>query len=244
MMRLAEVGSRKLSDILLHRPPIHTFDTEQPSAVVFRAESYRLSTDAAWRGSTRGPLAELPSCRGRCMAVEVLGENGMGRQRQETRKQRRLRLIAEAQDLVEDRARLCDLCRRRMRYFPVRGETIVRNPARQWSWRCYACASSPMRIAAFLAGQGIPVEKELEYCRQIAADLVERFEELKREKATPLLDEAMERLCWQMQAMGEAMSLCEEAIALGNLIVMKRPRGQPAIAALRSPDLPSASSPL
>jgi hypothetical protein len=35
-------------------------------------------------------------------------------------------LLAEAHDLVNDRALPCELCRRRMRYFPERSDVAVR----------------------------------------------------------------------------------------------------------------------
>ena len=47
-------------------------------------------------------------------------------------------LLAEARDLVRDRAILCELCRRRMRYFPASDEEAVRGFGRALAGNYFA----------------------------------------------------------------------------------------------------------
>jgi hypothetical protein len=64
-------------------------------------------------------------------------------------------LLAEAHDLVSDRALPCELCRRRMRYFPVRGDVAMRCYRRGYGWRCLACTAGAVIVGSRLSGRGI-----------------------------------------------------------------------------------------
>jgi hypothetical protein len=164
----------------------------------------------------------------------------MGTHQLETQQQRWRRINREAQDLVEDRGRPCDLCRRRMRYFPVRGRVVVRAPSRYLGWRCITCAFSSLYFSAMLSGKGVSPKEQRECMQSLAVDLVEQFGDLSSEQTTPLFEEARERLCRQMQAVGEAMATYEDSMELGNIIVFQKPLLPLSAVSIRADDSPSA----
>jgi len=130
-------------------------------------------------------------------------------------------LLAEARDLVDDRAIRCDLCRRRMRYFPVRGEVVVRCFGRGFSWRCEGCTAGPLIVAARLSGRGILPIDWYRYWHTLATAIMEQTRDLRRAHARhrlPLFAAALERLCMQLQLVGHVLADYGDAVALGNVL--------------------------
>ena len=130
-------------------------------------------------------------------------------------------VLAEAQDLVSDRALPCDLCRRRMRYFPVRGDVAVRCYGRGYGWRCLACTSGAVIVAARLSGRGILPIDWLEHWQAIAAAILAQYKDVSRAHARhrqSLYADALERLCMQLQLVGQALADSGDAVALGNVL--------------------------
>ncbi len=150
----------------------------------------------------------------------------MKRHHDETPAQKRERLLREARDLVEDRARRCELCGERMRYWPQGAKTAQRAAGRYSSWRCDLCHLGPHHFAAALEGRALSPAEELHSRRHQAATLVEHFEELEeaakplRGEAAELFPEALERLCLQMQQMAETMDALAQRIEEENDIVL------------------------
>lgn len=131
---------------------------------------------------------------------------------QETQAQRQERLIVEARDLVADLAQRCQHCRKRMRYFPDRGQTVRRAAGRTNAWRCDACYFGSERLLAALEGRELsPVAIWQGLYRQTEV-LWEHFEELRQEVASELFAEAIERLCMQLQEVMERIEALERAI--------------------------------
>ena len=138
-------------------------------------------------------------------------------------------LLAEAQDLVSDRARRCELCRRRMRYFPVRGQVTLRAFGRRHSWRCLDCIAGGRMLAAMMSGEGMLPADWLRLYVDLAADLTTQFDELQRAHTRhrqPVLATALDGLCMQLQIVGEAMADHADAAALGNVIRLSQHRAQ------------------
>lgn len=118
-------------------------------------------------------------------------------------------LLAEAHDLVSDRALPCELCRRRMRYFPVRGQVTVRAFGARLNWRCMQCVAGGHMMASLLSGEGIVPADSLKLWAGMAADLLEQCEERSRAHAKrprPLFAAAVERWYSQLQIAGEEIS--------------------------------------
>lgn len=87
-------------------------------------------------------------------------------------------LLAEAQNPASDRALPCKLCRRRMRYVPVRGHAAVRAFGVRLNWRCMQCVAGGYRMPSLRAGEGILPADSLKLWAGMAADLLEQCEEL------------------------------------------------------------------
>lgn len=129
-------------------------------------------------------------------------------------------MIAEARDLVEDRALPCELCRQRMRYWPVGPKTVQRAAGRYYSWRCDGCFFAGAVVAAALAGQTVsPAEIQKGRCQQAVA-LTEHLEELLAAPPSELYAAALTRLGLQLQAAAEQIEAVSAAIARGNGIVL------------------------
>ena len=133
--------------------------------------------------------------------------------------QRRRRIFAEAQDLVDDRALRCELCQRRMRYWPVGEKTVQRAAGRYFSWRCDGCFFAGEIVAAALAGHALSPVQLREGRLQQAAALTEHLEELQAEPPSELLTAALERLGLQLQAIGEQI---EAGLTTGQLFAKGR----------------------
>ena len=130
-------------------------------------------------------------------------------------------LLAEAQDLVGDRALPCELCRRRMRYFPVRGDVAVRCYGRGYGWRCLACTAGAVLVGSRLSGRGLLPIDWLEHWQAIAAAILAQYKDVSRAYARhcqPLFADALERLCMQLQLVGQALADSGDAVALGNVL--------------------------
>lgn len=130
-------------------------------------------------------------------------------------------VLAEAQELVSDRALPCELCRRRMRYFPVRGDVAVRCYGRGYGWRCLACTAGAVIVGSRLSGRGILPIDWLEHWQAIAAAIMAQYKDVSRAHARhrlPLFADALERLCMQLQLVGQALADSGDAVALGNVL--------------------------
>lgn len=147
----------------------------------------------------------------------------MRQRTKETAAQRRRRILAEAQDLVDDTAIRCELCGDRMRYWPVGVKTKLRAAGRYFSWRCDGCFFASELVAAALAGDKFsPVQLWHGRMSQAHA-LTEHFNELVDEQAAQpaeLLDDALARLGLQLQAVAEQLEAAAAAIARGRNIVL------------------------
>ncbi len=138
-------------------------------------------------------------------------------------------LLAEAAELVTDRAIRCDRCRRSMRFFPLRAGVAVRAFGRSHSWRCTDCLIGSQLLASYLSGVGIVPADWLALCQDLAADVLAQLDELKRAHArTPqtVFAEALDRLCMQLQILGEAVADHADAAALDNVIELSRHRAE------------------
>ncbi len=138
-------------------------------------------------------------------------------------------LLAEAHDLVSDRALPCELCRRRMRYFPVRGQVTVRAFGPRLNWRCMQCVAGGHMMASLLSGDGIVPADSLKLWVGMAGDLLEQCEELSRahtKRPRPLFAEALDRLYMQLQIAGEAIAEHADAVALRNVVRLSEHRAQ------------------
>jgi hypothetical protein len=133
---------------------------------------------------------------------------------------RRRRLVAEAQELVDDQAVRCELCQRRMRYWPAAEKTVQRAAGRYFSWRCDGCFFAGEIVAAALAGHTLSPVQLREGRLQQAAAVTEHLAELQTEPACELFDAALERLGLQLQALGEQIEAATVAIARGRGIVL------------------------
>jgi len=134
-------------------------------------------------------------------------------------------LLAEAQDLASDRAMPCDLCRRRMRYFPVRGDVALRCYGRGYGWRCLACTSGAVIVESLLSRRGILPIDWLEHWQAIAAAIMAQYQDVSHAYARsrlPLFADALERLCMQLQLVGQALADSGDAVALGNVLPLNR----------------------
>ena len=130
-------------------------------------------------------------------------------------------LLAEARDLVSDRAIRCELCRRRMRYFPAGDEEVVRGFGRGFSWRCEGCMAGPLIVAARLSGRGILPIDWYGHWHTIATAIIEQAQDLRRAHARhrlPLFAAALERLCMQLQLVGHVLADYGDAVELGNVL--------------------------
>lgn len=133
-------------------------------------------------------------------------------------------VLAEVQDLVSDRALPCELCRRRMRYFPVRGDVAVRCYGRGYAWRCLACTAGAVVVGSRLSGRGILPIDWLEHWQAIAAAILAQYRDVSRAYARhrlPLFADALERLCMQLQLVGQALADSGDAVALGNVLPLR-----------------------
>lgn len=138
----------------------------------------------------------------------------------ETPTQRRRRILAEAKELVEDRAVRCELCRQRMRYWPVGSKTRLRAAGRYFSWRCDGCFFAGDIVAAALAGDAFsPVQLWQGRMAQAEA-LSEHLAELAGEPPSELTDAALARLGLQLQAVAEQLAAAATAIARGRGFVL------------------------
>ncbi|HRI49666.1 MAG TPA: hypothetical protein PLW65_05745 [Pseudomonadota bacterium] len=144
----------------------------------------------------------------------------MSKRGPESAAQRRRRIFAEAQDLVEDRALRCELCQRRMRYWPVGEKTVQRAAGRYFSWRCDGCFFAGEIVAAALAGHALSPVQLREGRLQQAAAVTEHLEELQAEPPSELVAAALERLGLQLQALAEQIEAATTAIARGRGIVL------------------------
>lgn len=147
-------------------------------------------------------------------------------------------LVGEALDLVRDRALPCDRCRRRMRYFPTRGAVAVRAFGRRHGWRCFDCLVGSRLVASYLSGVGIVPADWLALCQELAADVAAQFDELRQAHARQpreVFAEAIDRLCMQLQILGEAIADHADAVALANVIELSRHRAEPAKARRATP---------
>jgi hypothetical protein len=127
---------------------------------------------------------------------------------------------AEAQELVEDRAVPCELCRQRMRYWPVGKKTVQRAAGRYYSWRCDGCFFVGDIVAAALAGQTLsPVEIRDGRWQQVQA-LTEHLEELLAAPPCELYDEALSCVSRQLQELAEQIEALTAAIDRGRGIVL------------------------
>ena len=130
-------------------------------------------------------------------------------------------LLAEAQDLVSDRALPCELCRRCMRYFPVRGDVAMRCYGRGYGWRCLACTAGAVIVGSRLTGRGILPIDWLEYWQAIAVAIMAQYKDVSRAYARhrlPLFADALDLLCMQLQLVGQALADSGDAVALGNVL--------------------------
>lgn len=130
-------------------------------------------------------------------------------------------LLAEVRDLVSDRALRCELCRRRMRYFPVRGEVVVRCFGRGLGWRCMPCMAGGIVVHSYLSGQGILPMQWLRHWQAIAAAIGIQYHDVSRAHARhrlPLFADALDSLCMQLQLVGEVLADYGDAVALGNVL--------------------------
>lgn len=136
--------------------------------------------------------------------------------------QRRQRIVDEARDLVEDRPRSCELCRRRMRYWPDGEQTIQRGFGRYFSWRCDVCFFVSDIVVAALAGHAISPVQVLRGRLVQAEALTAHLDELLSvpAPADELLDAAMDELCRQLQLVGEQVHAASLAILHGRNIVL------------------------
>lgn len=138
----------------------------------------------------------------------------------ETPAQRRRRILVEAQDLVEDRAVRCELCRQRMRYWPVGEKTHTRAAGRYFSWRCDGCYFAGEIVAAALAGDALSPVQVWQGRMAQAEALTEHWAELGSEPPSALIDEALARVGLQLQAVAEQLEAASAAIARGRGIVL------------------------
>lgn len=164
----------------------------------------------------------------------------------EGRQAREASLRAEAQELVDDRALRCELCRRRMRYFPVRGDVVVRCYGRGYDWRCMDCAAGAVVIAAQLSGRGILPGEWFAHWHDLATAILAQYRDMSRAHArrrSALFAEALERLCMQLQVAGQLMAGYGDAVALGNVLPFRLRGGLSLSALLGRADSPSAEAP-
>lgn len=134
-------------------------------------------------------------------------------------------LLAEAHGLVSDRALPCELCRRRLRYFPVRGQVAARAFGVRLNWRCMQCVAGGHMMSSLLTGEGILPADWLKLRAGMAADLPELCEELSRAHAKrprPLFAAALKRLYMQLQIAGEAIAEHADAAAQRSVLGMRR----------------------
>jgi hypothetical protein len=134
--------------------------------------------------------------------------------------QRHQRIVAEARDLVEDRPRSCELCRRRMRYWPDGEKTTQRAFGRYFSWRCDLCFFVSDIVVAALAGHTLSPVQVLRGRLIQAEALTAHLDELMSARADELLDAAMDELCRQLQLVGEQVHAASLAIVHGRNIVL------------------------
>lgn len=130
-------------------------------------------------------------------------------------------VLAKAQELVSGRALPCELCRRRMRYFPVRGEVVVRCFGRGLGWRCMPCMAGGIVVHSYLSGQGILPMQWLRHWQAIAAAIGIQYHDVSRAHARhrlPLFADALDSLCMQLQLVGEVLADYGDAVALGNVL--------------------------
>jgi len=147
-------------------------------------------------------------------------------------------LVGEALELVRDRALSCDRCRRRMRYFPTRGAVAVRAFGRMHSWRCFDCLIGSRLLASYLSGVGIVPADWLALCQELAAEVAAQLDELRQAHARQpraVFAEALDRLCMQLQILGEAIADHADAAALANVIELSRHRAETAKARRATP---------
>ena len=152
-------------------------------------------------------------------------------------------LLAEADELVRDRAIRCDRCRRSMRFFPVRGGVAVRAFGRLHGWRCIDCLVGSRMVASYLSGVGIVPADWLALCQGLAADVMAQLDELRRAHARQpraVLAEALDRLCMQLQILGEAIADHADAAAMDNVVELSRHRAERSQAARHELGPPSA----
>ena len=110
-------------------------------------------------------------------------------------------LLAEAQDLVSDRALPCDLCRRRVRYFSVRGDVAMRCYGRG-----YRCAVWPVPRGLLSSGRTCRVRASCRSSRLNTGRRLRRRYWLSTEMSAepiarhrqPLFVDDLERLCLQL----------------------------------------------
>lgn len=151
-------------------------------------------------------------------------------------------LLAEADELVRDRAIRCDRCRRGMRFFPSREGMAVRAFGRSHSWRCTDCVVGSRLVVSYLSGVGIVPADWLALCQGLAADVTAHFDELRRAHARQpraVLAEALDRLCMQLQSLGEAIADHADAADLDNVIELSRHRAERSQTARHEPGPPS-----
>ena len=139
-------------------------------------------------------------------------------------------LLAEARDLVRDRAICCELCRRRMRYFPASEEEVVRCFGRGFGWRCESCMAAPLVVASRLSGRGILPIDWYGHWHTIAEEILAQHRDLSRahtRQRLPVFADALDRLWMQLQLVGQVLADFGDAVALGNVIPFSARRVQP-----------------
>jgi hypothetical protein len=152
-------------------------------------------------------------------------------------------LLAEADELVADRAIRCERCRRRMRFFPSREGVAVRAFGRSHGFRCTDCLSGSRLLASYLSGVGIVPADWVALFQNLAADVMAQLDELQRahaRKPRSAFAEAIDRLHMQLQLLGADLADLADAAALDNVIELSRHRAQRSASPRGQPLPPSA----
>ena len=134
-------------------------------------------------------------------------------------------LLAEAQDLVSDRVLQCELCQRCMRHFHLRADVAVCCCGSGYGWGYCAYTTGAVIVRSRLPGRGILPIDWLEHWQAIAAAIVAQYKDVSRaytRHRLPLFADAVERLCMQLQLVGQALADSGDAVALGNVLPLSR----------------------
>lgn len=115
-------------------------------------------------------------------------------------------VLAEVEELANNQARRCWICKQRVRFLPRQPGAVMRAAGRGWSDRCTTCVLSPYLVWSVLMEQRPSAESPGQARRSQAKAVLAQVRDIEQLPPSLKREQALEMLYLQLQQLAEELS--------------------------------------